>query len=61
MTERQGETIKAACDKMTEIIESCWDSNNPEDGLSFDERLHQKMENLSQEDKDLLDKVLRFE
>lgn len=60
MTERQGETIKAACDKMTEIIESCWDENN-NDGLSFDERLHQKMESLSQEDKDLLDKVLRFE
>ena len=58
---RQGKTIKAACDKMTEIIESCWDENNPDDGLSFDERLHKKMEELPEEDKDLLDKVLRFE
>ena len=57
---RQGKTIKMACDKMTEIIESCWDENN-NDGLSFDERLHQKMENLSQEDKNLLDAFLKFE
>lgn len=53
--------MKQACAKMNEIIESCWDSNNPNDGLTFDERLHQKMEDLSDEDKDLLDWILRFD
>lgn len=53
--------MKKAADKMTEIIESCWDENNPDDGLSFDERLHQKMESLPQEDKELLDEILKFE
>ena len=52
---------KATADMMTEIVESCWDQNNPGDGLSFEERLHQKMESLSPEDKELLDEVLRFE
>lgn len=53
--------MKETCDKMTEIIESCWDENNPDDGLTFDERLHQKLENLPPEDKELMDEVLRFE
>lgn len=55
------DNIKKACDKMTEIIESCWDENNPDDGLSFDERLHQKLESLPDDDKKLLEEVLRFE
>lgn len=55
------ENMKETCDKMTEIIESCWDENNPDDGLTFDERLHQKLENLPPEDKELMDEVLRFE
>ena len=54
-------SMKQACAKMNELIESCWDQNNPNDGSSFEERLHQKMEDLSQEDKDLLDWILRFE
>lgn len=55
------DNIKKACDKMTEIIESCWDENNPDDGLSFDERLHQKLESLPDDDKKLVEEVLRFE
>lgn len=55
------DNIKKACDKMTEIIESCWDENNPDDGLSFDERLHQKLESLPDDEKKLLEEVLRFE
>ena len=58
---RGGKSIKHACDKMTEIIESCWDENNPDDGLTFDERLRQKMQELDPEDKELMDEVLRFE
>ncbi|MBR1748241.1 MAG: hypothetical protein IJ743_00430 [Bacilli bacterium] len=55
------ENLKEACDKMTEIIESCWDENNMDDELSFDERLHRKMDSLSLEEKKLMDEVLKFE
>jgi len=36
--------FKEKCNKATELIESCWDENNPVDGLSFDERLNKKLE-----------------
>ena len=55
------EEFKKSCNDMAELIISCWDENNPDDGLSFDERLHQKMESLPQEDKELLDEILKFE
>lgn len=35
--------FKCKCDKLTELIESCWDENNPNDGLTFDERLNMKL------------------
>ena len=35
--------FKCKCDKLTELIESCWDCNNPDDGLTFDERLENKL------------------
>lgn len=31
------------------IIESCFDENNPDDGLTFDERLAKKIENCKDE------------
>lgn len=43
--------FKERMEKLTRIIESCWDENNPGDGLSFDERLERK---LSREDYDLV-------
>ena len=27
---------------MTDLIVSCWDENNPDDGKTFDERLNEK-------------------
>lgn len=33
------ETFKKNIDKAVSLIESCWDENNPQDGLTFDERL----------------------
>ena len=33
------ETFKKKIDIAVELIESCWDENNPNDGKSFDERL----------------------
>lgn len=35
--------FKQKCEGMTKLIESCWDENNPDDGLSFDERLEKKL------------------
>ncbi|WP_198016036.1 hypothetical protein [Methanobrevibacter wolinii] len=37
------EEFKKKCDKLTELIESCWDENNPNDGLTFDERLQKRL------------------
>lgn len=37
------EEFKRKIENMTQLIESCWDENNPEDGLSFDERLQMKL------------------
>lgn len=33
------ETFKKNIDKAVSLIESCWDENNPQDSLTFDERL----------------------
>ena len=47
-----------SCDNMTTLIESCWDSNNPDDGLTFDERLAAKVANLEGTDREVMEKVL---
>ena len=41
--------IKEACMKATEFIESCFDENNEDDGMTFDERLNKRMEELEDE------------
>lgn len=58
--------IKEDCDRMTEIIESCWDSNQeldengkPIDNLTFDERLNKKLSELKGQDKVLMNEILR--
>ena len=33
------EKFKEDIDKAVDLIVGCWDENNPNDGLSFDERL----------------------
>ena len=38
------EQFKRNIDKATDLIVSCWDENNPDDGLSFDERLDKVIE-----------------
>lgn len=38
------EKFKQDIDKAVSLIESCWDENNPDDGLSFDERLDKVIE-----------------
>lgn len=37
------EDFKCKCDELTELIESCWDENNPDDGLTFDKRLQRRL------------------
>ena len=37
------EKFKKNIEDMTALIESCWDENNPKDGLTFDERLQRKL------------------
>ena len=43
------EDFKRKVDKAVELIESCWDENNPNDGKSFDERLNRVIENCEDE------------
>lgn len=65
MKQMVSESFKKSCDDMTELIISCWDSNqeldengNPVDGLTFDERLAKKIENLEGQDKLVMDQVV---
>jgi len=51
-------TFTESCEDMAELIESCWDSNNPDDGLTFDERLAQKTANLEGMDRKVMSKVI---
>ncbi len=58
--------FKENVDRMTELIESCWDSNQeldsngkPIDGLTFDERLEKKLKELRGQDKVLMNEILR--
>ena len=37
------EEFKQKINDLTEIIESCWDENNPNDVKTFDERLQEKL------------------
>lgn len=50
--------FKNTCNRMTAIIESCWDENNPDDGKTFDERLKQKCNSLPKSDLQVMKEVL---
>lgn len=52
------EEFKQSCNDMTELIISCWDENNPNDGKTFDERLAEKTADLKGEDKNVMDQVI---
>jgi len=43
------ESFKRNIDKAVELIESCWDENNDDDGLTFDERLDKVIADCSDE------------
>lgn len=52
------ESWKESVNRMTQLIESCWDSNNPDDGLNFDERLKEKIKDLKGQDKVVMNEIL---
>lgn len=52
------ECFKKSCNDMTELIISCWDENNPDDGKTFDERLAEKTADLKGTDKFVMDQVM---
>lgn len=43
------EEFKRKVDLAVEVIESCFDENNPNDNFSFDERLQRKINNCEDE------------
>lgn len=51
-------TFKESCIDMTQLIISCWDENNPNDGKTFDERLHEKIKGLEGMDMKVMQKVM---
>ena len=51
-------TYTQSCEDMTKLIESCWDSNNPNDGKTFDERLNEKTKSLKGIDLEVMRKVM---
>ena len=51
-------SFRESCEDMTKLIISCWDENNPDDGLTFDERLAEKTADLEGMDRQVMDKVL---
>ena len=44
------EKFKQDIDKAVSLIESCWDENNEDDGLTFDERLDKVINDCEDED-----------
>lgn len=47
------ENFKKCCEKATAFIESCWDENN-DDGLTFDERISLRLNNLDDDTKEIV-------
>jgi len=43
------EQFKKNIDEATDFIVSCWDENNPEDGLSFDDRIKARIDSLDED------------
>ena len=57
--------MKEECDRMTDIIISCWDCNQeldengkPIDGLTFDERLEKRTKELEEDDQNLMNHII---
>lgn len=52
------ERFKKACNEATDFIVSCWDENNPDDGLSFDERVQSRLNDLDPDVKRIVSLVV---
>ena len=49
------------CDKATSFLESCFDQENPDDGLSFDERVLSRMDSLDPDVRRIVEKTIKEE
>ena len=52
------EKFKQNCNAATDFIVSCWDENNPDDGLSFDERVQSRLNDLDPDVKRIVKNIL---
>ena len=52
--------FKINIDKATDFIISCWDENNPEDGLSFDDRIQKGLHELDEEVRQIVENTLSW-
>ena len=52
------EEFKKKVDEATDFIISCWDENNPDDGLTFDDRIQKRIESLDPEVRKIVEGVI---
>ena len=55
------ERFKYCINTATDFIESCWDSNNPDDGLTFDERVANRINELDDDVADVVRSSMDWE
>ena len=51
-------SFKRQCNEITEVIISCWDSNNLDDNLTFDQRLEKKIPTLTEGEQNIIKQVI---
>ena len=52
-------TWKIKCDEATVFLESCFDENNTDDGMSFDERVKLRLDEIDDETvKNIVERLL---
>ena len=52
------EKFKKNVDDAVSFIESCWDENNTDDGLTFDERIEKRINTLDDDVADIVRKSM---
>ena len=52
--------FKINIDKATDFIISCWDENNPNDNLTFDDRIKAGLDELDEEVRQIVENTLSW-
>ena len=55
------ERFKNCINTATDFIESCWDENNLNDGLTFDERVNSRINELDDDVADIVRNSMKWE